>query len=228
MAKNSQQVKQLKGIQELADNNPQVKQAAQLQTMAGNYSAQQPIRGKENNTGLPDSLKSGIENLSGHSMDDVKVHYNSDKPAQVQAHAYTQGNDIHVGTGQEKHLSHEAWHVAQQKQGRVKPTIQRKDGLSINDDTALEREANVMGRKAQNSSLSNQGQDRLTQKYSESSIIQRQVYTSMENMWAKVTPDQSTDDITQIVNSNSALQKAHDDVKAHLSHFNLTQKGSAT
>jgi hypothetical protein len=37
---------------------------------------------------LPDDLKSGIENLSGFSMDDVKVHRNSDKPKQLQAHAY--------------------------------------------------------------------------------------------------------------------------------------------
>ncbi|HCC51392.1 MAG TPA: hypothetical protein DEQ30_04490, partial [Porphyromonadaceae bacterium] len=72
-----------------------------------------------NKTGLPDDLKTGIENLSGYSMDDVRVHYNSGKPAQLQALAYTQGTDIHVAPGQEKHLPHEAWHVVQQKQGRV-------------------------------------------------------------------------------------------------------------
>lgn len=59
-------------------------------------------------------------------MKDVKVNYNSDKPAQLQAHAYAQGNEIHIAPGQEKHLPHEAWHVAQQKQGRVKPTLQMK------------------------------------------------------------------------------------------------------
>ena len=74
---------------------------------------------KENKTGLPGHLKMGIESLSGYSMDDVKVHYNSSKPAQLQAHAYAQGTDIHLGPGQEKHLPHEAWHVVQQKQGRV-------------------------------------------------------------------------------------------------------------
>lgn len=72
---------------------------------------------------LPDELKTGLENLSGYSMDNVKVHYNSDKPAQLQAHAYAQGSHIHLGFGKEKHLPHEAWHVVQQKQGRVKPTI---------------------------------------------------------------------------------------------------------
>jgi hypothetical protein len=36
---------------------------------------------KRNQTGLPDQLKTGIESLSGMSMDSVKVHYNSTKPA---------------------------------------------------------------------------------------------------------------------------------------------------
>lgn len=103
---------------------------------------------KPNNTGLPENLKSGIENLSGYSMDDVKVHFNSDKPAQLNAHAYAQGTDIHVAPGQEQHLPHEAWHVVQQKQGRVQATMQMKAGVPVNDDAGLENEADVMGAKA--------------------------------------------------------------------------------
>lgn len=106
------------------------------------------IQRKENNTGLPDNLKSGIENLSGYAMDDVKVHYNSDEPAKLSAHAYAQGTNIHLASGQEKHLPHEAWHVVQQKQGRVKPTLQLKAGVQINDDEHLEREASTMSDKA--------------------------------------------------------------------------------
>jgi hypothetical protein len=102
----------------------------------------------ENKTGLPDRLKSGVENLSGYSLDDVKVHYNSDKPTQLNAHAYAQGTDIHLAPGQEKHLPHEAWHVVQQKQGRVRPTRQMKGRVNINDDTGLEAEADSMGAKA--------------------------------------------------------------------------------
>jgi hypothetical protein len=101
-----------------------------------------------NDTGLPDSLKSGIESLSGMSMDNVKVHYNSAQPAQLNALAYAQGTDIHVAPGQEQHLPHEAWHVVQQAQGRVKPTVQMKDGVPVNDDAGLEHEADVMGAKA--------------------------------------------------------------------------------
>lgn len=103
---------------------------------------------KANNTGLPNQLKSGIESLSGMSMDNVKVHYNSDKPAQLNAHAYAQGTDIHVAPGQEQHLPHEAWHVVQQAQGRVKPTMQMKASVPVNDDPGLEHEADVMGAKA--------------------------------------------------------------------------------
>lgn len=102
---------------------------------------------KPNNTGLPDNLKAGVESLSGFSMDDVKVHYNSSQPATVQALAYTQGTDIHVAPGQERHLPHEAWHVAQQLAGRVEPTTE-VGGMPVNDNIGLEHEADVMGARA--------------------------------------------------------------------------------
>src|SRR6185312_7318165 len=104
-----------------------------------------PVR---NDTGLSDQLKSGIESLSAVSLDHVKVHYNSAQPAQMNAHAYAQGNDIHLASGAEQHLPHEAWHVVQQAQGRVKPTMQMKAGTPVNDDAGLEREADVMGARA--------------------------------------------------------------------------------
>ncbi len=100
-----------------------------------------------NKTGLPTALKTGIENLSGYSMDDVKVHYNSNKPAQLQAHAYAEGSDIHVASGQDEHLPHEAWHVVQQKQGRVQSSIQMK-GINVSLDSRMEKEADEMGSKA--------------------------------------------------------------------------------
>lgn len=153
-------------LQEIAMNSPQAKQFGNYQAMANNRSASatqrkedqekeaplqgksEPVQKKENKTGLPDNLKSGIEHLSGMAMDDVKVHYNSGKPAQLEALAYARGTEIHVAPGQEKHLPHEAWHVVQQKQGRVTPTIQMKEGVGINDDKGLENEADRMGAKA--------------------------------------------------------------------------------
>jgi hypothetical protein len=108
---------------------------------------QAPDGQQENHTGLPDALKAGVERLSGYSLDTIHVHYNSPAPSEVQALAYTQGTEIHVGPGQEQHLPHEVWHVVQQMQGRVQPTLQMK-GAAINDDEGLEREADVMGDRA--------------------------------------------------------------------------------
>jgi hypothetical protein len=164
----------LSRLQQLADASPQVAQLRRLQALADGRSApvaqlaggpeeEELVQGKfaaaqlqpqlqqaprANNTGLPDQLKSGIESLSGLSMDHVRVHYNSSQPAQLNALAYAQGKDIHLAPGQERHLPHEAWHVVQQAQGRVLPTLQLNDGVQVNDDAGLEREADVMGRKA--------------------------------------------------------------------------------
>ena len=141
-------------LQQIANNSPQVKQLKVVQAMADNHTSAKPLQKKEshsqtNNTGLPDQLKTGIESLSGISMNQVKVHYGSSQPAQLNALAYAQGSEIHIAPGQEKHLPHEAWHLGQQAQGRVQPTMQLKAGLAVNDDTMLEREADVMGTKAE-------------------------------------------------------------------------------
>lgn len=138
-----------KAVFQLVDNRPQsVIRRKQVNDLTQNQVSGLPIQRVVNNTGLPDQLKSGIEQLSGHTMDDVKVHYNSSQPAQLNAHAYAQGTNIHLAPGQEKHLPHEAWHVVQQKQGRVKPTLQMKGKVNINDDQHLEMEADMMGRRA--------------------------------------------------------------------------------
>jgi hypothetical protein len=97
--------------------------------------------------GLPSQLRAGIEALSGMDMGNVVVHRDSAKPAQLNALAYAQGNHIHLGPGQEQHLPHEAWHVVQQRQGRVKATG-HLGAAPINDDAGLEREADSMGSKA--------------------------------------------------------------------------------
>lgn len=166
---NSPQAMQHQTRMTLLNNSPQTLEQRKQQTAWSGASIQrmadeEPLQGqfmadvtaqreeaavaKPNNTGLPDQLKSGVESLSGMSLDHVKVHYNSFQPAQLNAHAYAQGSDIHVAPGQEQHLPHEAWHVVQQAQGRVKPTMQMKGNVPVNDDAGLEAEADVMGAKA--------------------------------------------------------------------------------
>lgn len=97
--------------------------------------------------GMPRTLQSGIKQMSGHDLSQVNVHYDSSAPAAVGAHAFAQGNDIHLASGQERHLPHEAWHVVQQREGRVQPTTEVA-GTPVNDDAALETEADIMGDKA--------------------------------------------------------------------------------
>lgn len=107
-----------------------------------------PRHGLAPSNGLPEPLKTNIEAMSGLSMDDVRVHRNSAEPAAIGALAYAQGAEIHLGTGQERHLPHEAWHVVQQKQGRVPITTHFADAAG-NADSHLEREAETMGDRAE-------------------------------------------------------------------------------
>ena len=86
---------------------------------------------------------------------DVRVHADSGKATQVGALAYTQGSDIHFAPGQfspesglgRQLLGHELAHVVQQRQGRVQPTTE-VNGMPVNDNVSLEREADIQGRKA--------------------------------------------------------------------------------
>lgn len=108
----------------------------------------QPIHSPHGNrTGIPERLKAGLEHLSGMDLSQVQVHRNSAKPAQVNALAYAQGTNIHLGPGQETHLPHEGWHVVQQMQGRVRPTT-TVNGYGVNNHQHLEYEADIMGQKA--------------------------------------------------------------------------------
>ena len=145
-----------------------------IQRKSQNNNAPVPVT--NNKTGLPNNLKSGVEQLSGKSIDDVKVHYNSKEPKQLNALAYAKGTEIHVGPGNEKHLPHEAWHVVQQKQGRVQPTKQLKGKVPLNDDKSLENEADLMGDKANHLISNNSDTNNTVQAKMEnnsSAIVQR-------------------------------------------------------
>lgn len=101
--------------------------------------------GAENRTGIPTQLKERMEQHTGLSLDDVRVHYHSDKPGRLDALAYTQGNQVYLGAGQEKHLPHELGHVVQQKLGKVQADTRHESGALMNTDLRLEREADEIG-----------------------------------------------------------------------------------
>ncbi|MCG2584166.1 DUF4157 domain-containing protein [Massilia sp. TS11] len=134
--KHSPRVSQLSALNAAIQDSPRM--SAQRQAVQG-----AGTRGG----GLPPALQASMESLSGMRLDHVRVHYNSSRPAQLQAHAFAQGHDIHLAPGQEKHLPHEAWHVVQQARGRVRADT-RMHGMAVNVDPGLEREADQMGQQA--------------------------------------------------------------------------------
>lgn len=120
-----------------------------------------------NKTGIPSQLKENIEQTHNVSLDNVRVHYNSQKPKELYSHAYTQGSHVYISPGQEKYLSHELGHVVQQMSGRVRPTLRIK-GININNDSTLEREADMLGRcqiHTSNIHDENMGQNNIAQCY---------------------------------------------------------------
>lgn len=161
MATESAQVKQLRAVQKMADDSPQAGLLRTIQRMADDSPRVKQLRGVQHMAddaakpaapggqrgAMPGPLRTGLEQLSGMDLSGVSVNYNSSKPAQLNAHAYTEGQHIEIAPGQAHHLPHEGWHVVQQMQGRVKPTVEAR-GQAINDDSGLEREADVMGAKA--------------------------------------------------------------------------------
>jgi Domain of unknown function (DUF4157) len=122
-------------------------QRRQIEQSFGSAAQRVSTPARSNATGMPDSLKAGMESLSGLDLSDVRVHRDSARPAQLNALAFAQGKDIFLGPHQEQHLPHEAWHIVQQTQGRVRPTTQMMNA-PINDDPALEQEADQMGARA--------------------------------------------------------------------------------
>lgn len=114
-------------------------------TLAGNRTISRIVQQDPNR--LPTGLRARLENLAGISLADVRVHRGSTEPDRMDALAFTQGSSIHLAAGQDEHLAHEAWHVVQQKQGRV-PVTGEAGGRPLNHSTALEDEADSMAARA--------------------------------------------------------------------------------
>jgi hypothetical protein len=110
-----------------------------------------PRYGIERVDALPRAIRGRAEALSGVGLADVRVHYDSPRPSNLGALAFTRGSDIFLGAGQDRHLAHEAWHVVQQRQGRVAQTAS-VDGHALNDQGSLEHEADTMGARLESGS----------------------------------------------------------------------------
>lgn len=131
-----------------------------------------PVQRKGSAGGLGGDLVNGFAASTGHDLSDVNVHRNSSKPSEVGALAYAQGNDIHLGPGQDKHLPHEAAHIVQQREGRVKPTTE-VNGMAVNDNQGLESEADRMGESAVQCKMAGDGGSSLQNSGSSVGVVQR-------------------------------------------------------
>lgn len=137
---------------EAAGADPQYAAALRMQRAGGNRATESilqraPAAPAAEETGLPPAVQAGIERLSGLDLSATRVRYDSPKPERLGKLAYTQGHQIEMAPGQDEHVAHEAWHVVQQMQGRVRATASA-DGEAANDDAALEHEADQMAAKA--------------------------------------------------------------------------------
>lgn len=144
---NSPEAIEMRKFQEQVDNSGEVVEMKAYQGLISKKEGGDNIVKKENTTGIPDKLKAKIEGVSGVCLDAVKVHYNSSKPTELGAYAYTEGTNVYISKGQEEHLGHELWHVVQQIQGNVSKTTE-VNGKKINEDKGLEQEAEKMGIQA--------------------------------------------------------------------------------
>ncbi len=135
---------------EMIQNSPYMaSQQKKIQTAMGS------VVQRVNKTNLPDEVKSGMESSFNQDFSHVRVHANSSKAPEVGALAYTQGSNVHFAPGQfspgtssgRQLIGHELAHVVQQGAGRVSPTT-TVNGMPVNDNPALEKEADVLGARA--------------------------------------------------------------------------------
>ncbi len=135
----------------IMDNRPESMVQRQIIQAVQDHST----RNASNQTGIPDHVRAGMEKSFHADFSNVRVHTNSTRAVDVGAQAFTQGADIHFAPGRfspdsspgRKLLGHELAHVVQQRQGRVKPTT-KVNGMPVNDNPSLEKEADILGSNA--------------------------------------------------------------------------------
>lgn len=129
------------------------RQTAQRRSLRRHFGP--PLQRRQNKTGMPDEVKAKMEKFFETDFSQVRVHTGSSTAGEVGASAYAQGDHVHFAPGRyepssargRQLLGHELAHVVQQREGRVAATGEA-GGMPLNDDPALEQEADEMGRRA--------------------------------------------------------------------------------
>ena len=174
---------------------------------------------------MPAAVQAKMEQSMGADFSAVRIH-EGPRASALGAHAYTQGSDIHFSPGAyqpgsrsgQELLGHELAHVVQQSQARVTPTTQAK-GVAVNDDDALEREADEMGARAARGEPAGTGADSVALARPGAQPIQRvRILDNFgtEHETEEMTPDERLAFARQAVALNrndilEALQRYHAD-----------------
>lgn len=162
-------------------------------------------------TGIPAQMRSRFERLTGCSYEDVRVHYHSSQPARAGARAFTQGNQVYVGPGEEACLPHELAHVFQQKEGRVPadgvcPPLRNS---AWNNDGGLEREADRLAQAAMTGRAAPEPAA-LRTAVSRDGPIQRKKYVFFDGEWRRIGTDLTEDDLGPVETPEGAPDEAED------------------
>ncbi len=143
------------------NNNKKVeKKAYQFKKKSANGVQQKevhaPFQFKNKNQGQINQSTANEEPSVGKAKipANVTIHENSKEATAMNALAFAKGNDIHFAPGKfqpatregQTLIGHELKHVEQQAQGKVKAN-NSANGKAINDDPALEKEADDFGQK---------------------------------------------------------------------------------
>lgn len=116
-----------------------------------------PVVQMKRNEDLPEDLQAKMESSFGEDFSDVKFNKDSKAARDLNARAYTQGNNIYFKSGEfntssqsgQELIAHELSHVVQQRKGLVRGT-HKENGFNVNSEEALERRADAEGKKALN------------------------------------------------------------------------------
>ncbi len=108
------------------------------------------------NKNLPETLQTNLEASFDHDFSNVNIVKNSRRATDLNALAFTQGENIHFAPGQfnpgsesgSNLIGHEFTHVVQQRSGEVRPTSVLGKGLNLNQKSGLEAEADSLGKRA--------------------------------------------------------------------------------
>ncbi|BDD08769.1 hypothetical protein FUAX_12010 [Fulvitalea axinellae] len=148
-------------IADIVSPAPQVLQQSsesdtvQAMTDSSSFFGEQPVQAMTEGPkkGSLDYVVQRASDIMGHDFSNVNVIQNSMSARSIGAHAYAQGNDIHVAQtlnmnrSFDQHLmGHELAHVVQQSKGIVQATGS-VGGLPLNDNPQLESSADSWGQK---------------------------------------------------------------------------------